>query len=93
MLDIKTVLSLDKRIVLRKIGNKYWAFDIENGNQYRLNEVSYFILELFRNPLSVENAIVLVLKEYKVDKDCLVADCEKIWQFALDKKILKEVIA
>ena len=93
MLDIKTILMLEKNIILRSIGKKYWALDTSNGNQYRLNEVSYFILELFHQPLSIEKAMEPVLKEYDVERERLIADCENLWQFAVSRKILKEVSA
>ena len=79
------------KIVLRKIESKCWALNVENGNQYRLNEVSYLILDSFRETATVENVIEIVGKEYAVDKERLIADCCLMIQTAVDKNILKEV--
>ncbi len=92
MLDLNMVLKLSKDIVLRGVGEKYWALNTTNGNQYKLNEVSYFILDLFREPKKISAMIDLVLAEYKIDKTRLEADCATMIQFAMEKNILvKEV--
>ena len=91
MLDLTKKFKLNEKIVLRKIESKCWALNVENGNQYRLNEVSYLILDSFRETATVENVIEIVGKEYAVDKERLIADCCLIIQTAVDKNILKEV--
>ena len=91
MLDLTKKFQLKEEIVLRKIDSKCWALNVENGNQYRLNEVSYLILDSFRDASTVEEMIAIVKKEYAVDKERLIADCSLMIQPAVDKNILKEV--
>ena len=91
MLDLTKKFQLKEEIVLRKIDSKCWALNVENGNQYRLNEVSYLILDSFRDSSTVEEMIAIVKKEYAVDKERLIADCSLMIQTAVDKNILKEV--
>mgnify|MGYP004472992755 FL=1 len=91
MLDLTKKFQLNEKIVLRKIDSKCWALNVENGNQYRLNEVSYLILDSFRDTSTVEEMITIVKKEYAVDKERLIADCSSMIQTAVDKNILKEV--
>lgn len=91
MLDLTKKFQLNEKIVLRKIDSKCWALNVENGNQYRLNEVSYLILDSFRDTSAVEEMITIVEKEYAVDKERLIADCSSMIQTAVDKNILKEV--
>ena len=91
MLDIDTVLELQKNIVLRGIGDKYWALDVSAGNQYKLNAVSFFILELFRSPQTITQITEAVVNEYNVTRELVVEDCRKVLQFALENKIIKEV--
>lgn len=90
MLDLTKKFQLKEEIVLRKIDSKCWALNVENGNQYRLNEVSYLILDSFRDASTVEEMIAIVKKEYAVDKERLIADCSLMIQTAVDKNILKE---
>lgn len=89
MLDMKLMLNSD--IVLRNVGNKYWALDTKNGNQYKLNEVSFFILNVFRKPKFFHETIEIVAKEYDVDIKRLYDDCNKVLQYAMEKEIIKEV--
>lgn len=91
MLDLKKKYQINDKIVLRKIDNKCWALNIENGNQYRLNDVSYFILDSFREEATVESMILAIQKEYMVEKERLIADCSAMLQTAVNKNILKEV--
>lgn len=91
MLDLTKKFQLNEKIVLRKIDSKCWALNVENGNQYRLNEVSCLILDSFRDTSAVEEVITIVEKEYAVDKERLIADCSSMIQTAVDKNILKEV--
>lgn len=91
MLDLMRKFQLNEKIVLRKIDSKCWALNVENGNQYRLNEVSYLILDSFREISTIEKMIAIVEKEYAVDKARLIADCSIMIQTAIDKNILKEV--
>lgn len=91
MLDLTKKFQLNEKIVLRKIDSKCWALNVENGNQYRLNEVSYLILDSFRDTSAVAEIITIVEQEYAVDKERLIADCSLMIQTAVDKNILKEV--
>lgn len=91
MLDLTKKYQINEKIVLRKIDSKCWALNVANGNQYRLNEVSYLILDSFREASTVEAMLLIVEKEYAVDKNRLIADCSLMIQTAIDKNILKEV--
>lgn len=91
MLDLTQRYQINDKIVLRKIDSKCWALNVENGNQYRLNEVSYLILDSFREASTVEAITSVVEKEYAVDRERLIADCSLMIQTAIDKNILKEV--
>lgn len=91
MLDMKKNILLNSDIVLRNVGDKYWALNTKDGNQFKLNEVSFFILNVFRERKSISAMLELVMKEYKIDIETLSADCDTILQYAIEKEILKEV--
>ena len=91
MLDLNKTYQINEKIVLRKMDTKCWALNIENGNQYRLNDVSYLILDSFREAATVADVISVVEKEYSVDRERLIADCSSMLQTAVNKNILKEV--
>lgn len=91
MLDLKQKYKLNDNIILRRIDDKCWALNIENGNQYRLNDTSYFILDLLRETSTIENIIFIIQNEYKVTREQLIADISLMLQVAINKNILKEV--
>ena len=72
-------------------GDKYWALNTSSGNQYRLNDVSYFILNLLRIQMSTAQVVDEVLREYAVAREQAVIDCGKLLQFAIENAIVKEV--
>ncbi len=91
MLDMNHPLLLADSIVLRGLGDKYWALDTSSGNQYKLNEVSYFILNLLRTPMTTAQVVDKVLEEYAVTREQATHDCSRVLQFATGKTIVKEV--
>ena len=91
MLDLKKSFCLSDTIVLRGLTNKFWALDTASGNQYKLNEVSYFILNLLRSPITIGQLIDEIRKIYEVSHEQVVADCSNVLQFAKEKNIIKEV--
>ena len=91
MLDMNHPLLLEDSIVLRGLGDKYWALDTSSGNQYKLNEVSYFILNLLRTPMTTAQVVDKVLEEYAVTREQATHDCSRVLQFATGKTIVKEV--
>lgn len=91
MLDMNRPLFLEDSIVLRGLGDKYWALDTSSGNQYRLNDVSYFILNLLRTQMSTVQVVDKILEEYAVTREQAVTDCSRVLQFAVENAVVKEV--
>lgn len=91
MLDINQHFVLSKTIVLRGLGEKFWALDTSSGNQYKLNDVSYFILNSLRAPMSATQIVDAVLEEYEATREQVSIDCSCILQFAIENAIIKEV--
>ena len=91
MLDVNKVMVLSGDIVLRSISNKFWALNTKNGAQYKLNEVSYFILNCFRKEIPVSQMLDRVMEEYRVGRNQLLDDCDSALQIALKSGIIKEV--
>ena len=91
MLDLNKKFSLNEKIVLRSIADKYWALDTLNGNQYRLNESAFFILDHLRTLQSIAQLIDKILNNYDINQEQLITDCRAILQSAKEKGIIKEV--
>lgn len=93
MLDMSSMLCLNEAVVLRGLADKYWALDTSSGNQYKLNEVSYFILNHLRTPTTIDQVVEEILKEYVVSHEQAASDCASVLRFAVEKSIVKEVKA
>lgn len=91
MLDLDTILKLSDDIVLRGVSDKWWALNVKNGNQFKLNEVSYFMLDHLRTATPISLMIEAVLEEYNVDREKLVEDCNAALQVAIRNGIVEEV--
>ena len=92
MLDLKTEFILNEDIVLRGIGDKFWALNVKDGKQFRLNKTSYAILNSLRSETAIGVVVNTMQQAYKVEHEVLLADCENIIRYALDRNIIKEVI-
>ena len=91
MLDISKKYILSDEIVIRGIGNKFWALNIKNGKQFRLNSTSYLIMNAFRDDTSLNTVVNMLVKEYNVERTRVINDCNVIIPFAIEKQLLKEV--
>lgn len=93
MLDLKKCFVLSEDIVIRGVGEKYWALNVKNGKQFRLNSTSYSIMNAFRKETSLYEVIDLIEKEYNVDRQRIIDDCNVVIPYAIEKQLIKEVIA
>lgn len=91
MLDSGCVLKLNQDIVLRKLVDKYWALNVKDGTQYRLNETAYFMLDRLRAQMSVAQLIEEVQNEYNVGRAKLEEDCGTVFDFAMTNGLVEEV--
>ena len=91
MLDINMKYIINSDIVIRGIGDKYWALNVKDGKQFRLNSTSYSIMNAFRDVTTLDAVVDLIVKEYNVNRMRVVNDCAEIIPFAVEKQLLKEV--
>jgi len=67
MLEVDRVLQLKEEFILYKLevgDGMFWLFNIENGDSFKLNETSYYILSLFDGNRSMEEIHKCVLDNY-----------------------------
>lgn len=77
VIDKESNLQLDESIVLHSIPelDKYWAFNIESGDQYTLNHSAFYLLALFRNTNNVKTALIEFAEFFGVNSDIADEDC------------------
>lgn len=71
------VLELSEDVVLHAIPElgKFWAFRVEDGDQYELNETAHFLLSLFREPTDISAAIAAFANRFDQDVVTSEQDC------------------
>lgn len=94
MLEINEddVYCLSENIFLHKITEleKYWAFNIDSGEHYSLNETSFWILERIARTVPLNSILEEFLETFDVDNKKGKNDfCEVITGF-LNEGIIKE---
>ncbi len=70
-------LQLDDSIVLHCIPelDKYWAFNIESGDQYTLNHSAFYLLSLFKDIKTVRTALIEFADYFGVNSNVAAEDC------------------
>ena len=70
MLDLtrEDILVLTEDAAIHAIPelDKYWAFNMQTGDQYTLNETAHFILSHFGEPTSVGKVLAHFMAEFDV---------------------------
>lgn len=93
MLEVDKVLQLKEEFVLYKLEidkGMFWLFNIENGDSFKLNEISYYILSLFDGEKSVGDIQKYLLDKYKnVNTKAIVKDFIELVQKMENENIFK----
>ena len=97
MLDIenKTVFKLNESFSLSSFESKkqkYWLFDLNEGNIYRLNTVSYLILSMLEGKTCFGDIISSVLSQFDdVNKEEIWRDGQEFLTQCLNNGIISIV--
>ena len=82
MLEIDKILQLKEEYILYKLeigGGKFWLFNIENGDSFKLNRTSYIILSLFDGKRSIGEINQCLLDKYpNKDTNSILKDFETL---------------
>ncbi|MDR2519282.1 MAG: PqqD family protein [Spirochaetaceae bacterium] len=88
MLDMKTFYKRNDTIVIRKLGGKQWALNMETGSEYVLNETAYDMLEVLSARHTTEELVSVIGGWYDAPTSVLTRDCEAWLQDALEKGLV-----
>lgn len=91
MLDISDCFKLNEDVVLKGLNGKYWALCTTTGNQYRLNEVAYCVLNELTESKSINDLVDTITKDYKVSKQEFMDDTIDLLEDALNNGLIEEV--
>jgi hypothetical protein len=91
MLDLNVYYKRHKNIIIKNLGGKQWALDMETGNEYTLNEVSYDLLNILATPQNADSLTEAMMNIYEVSRDKVVHDCEEWILYALGRGIIEQM--
>lgn len=94
MLEVDKVLQLKEDFILYKLEvgkGMFWLFNIKNGDSFKLNETSYYILSLFDGNKSIGEIHKYILDKYPdASPDVILKDFEELIERMEKKNIFKE---
>jgi hypothetical protein len=88
MLDIRQCYKRKDTIAIRKVGDKQWALDTENGSEYAINNTVYDLLDMLSEPLTVADITNKMVASYDVSKTVFLEDLDNWLLLALKKGLV-----
>ena len=94
MLEVDKKLQLKEEFILYKLEvekGMYWLFNIENGDSFKLNETSYYMLSLFDENRSIGEIQRCIIEKYPdIESYSVLKDFEKLIMRVNKQNIFKE---
>jgi len=91
MLEVNGCYQRSDNIIIKRLGEKQWALNVENGNEYTLNTVSYDILNELSVPRSMDDIVTLIISIYDISRETFLMDFNTWLLVALEKKLIRKV--
>ena len=82
------MLKLSDTVSIKQDETYYIFFDNENGDIYKLNEISYKILSLCDGSTTNEDILSTITREFNVTEQEAKKDFEALMQTLLNKKYI-----
>lgn len=90
MLEVKGKYILNDNIILRSINNKFWALNTSNGDQFKLNKVSFRVLSALNGRETITSIIDNIKSLYDVNPEIIKNDLLELLTEALNKNIIRK---
>ncbi len=94
MLEVDKMFQLKEEFILYKLEvdeGMFWLFNIENGDSFKLNQISYNILCLFDGNRNIEKIKKSILDKFPdIDSDIVLKDFEELIIEMKKQNIFKE---
>ncbi len=94
MLEVDKMFQLKEEFILYKLEvdeGMFWLFNIENGDSFKLNEISYNILCLFNGNRNIEKIQKSILDKFPdIDSDIVLKDFDEFLIEMKKQNIFKE---
>ena len=77
-------------IRLREATGSFWAFNVEDGRHYELNETAFFVLSVLARGAAADEIVTAVAEEYGIDTDEAEKDLAELLEYALEEQVIEE---
>ena len=94
MLEIETKrFRLAENIMLRAASGTglYYAFNLENGDHFDLNKISYWLLEQIGQGILYKDLLERFIVEFELNHKVAIDDLIEVLDFAVANSILQEI--
>ncbi|MCK5612814.1 hypothetical protein KAR91_63665 [Candidatus Pacearchaeota archaeon] len=94
MLEIETKkLRLTENTMLRTASDAglYYAFDLEKGDHFDLNETSFWLLEQIGQGISFKDLLERFIVEFELSREVAMTDLVETVDFAITNSIVEEI--
>lgn len=91
MLEVNARYQRSENIIIKKLGEKQWALNMENGNEYILNAVSYDILNELSIPRNMDDIVTLIISIYDISRETFLMDFKTWLLVALEKELIRKI--
>lgn len=86
-------LALAEGIMVQAIAelDHYYAFNIMEGDQFKLNHTAYWVLETIGTGINFQALLDEFAQNFDLEKEKAKEDLAEVIQFALENHIIKEI--
>ena len=86
-------LAMSDQVLIQGVPelDHFYAFNVKDGDHFKLNHTAYWVLETIGRGLRFEDLLTMYMEKYKVGSDIAEKDLNELIRFALKSNIIKEV--
>ena len=77
-------------IRLREATGSFWAFNVDDGRHYELNETAFFILAAMARGAAADEIVTALAEEYGVDTEEAAKDLAELLEYAREQQMIEE---
>ena len=93
VLNAETRFQLEDNILLQALPelDYYFAFNVENGDNFKLNETAHWVLATIGNGINYSELGKNFSEKFEIEDEIAKQDLVEVLQYAIENKIIKEV--
>ena len=96
MLEMKsdTRLSLAEDIIIQALPelDHYYAFNLKNGDHFKLNQTAYWVLEAIGDGVKLARLLDRFAEAFELRPEAAEMDLCEVINFAIENNVVKEII-